>query len=160
MAFKGRSKPQVDFANLIVGLNKTGLNVNNQPLYQVIKDLIDKSQQSEAKFTTLFQSFVGDISIDDSDNLSAILNSISIINSIIANGTFWTKDDETLNLIASLQVLAGTGIALDYTVPGKVTVSSSGGSGGGNFVPMALGIEPIQFMSDGFGVPVLVPFIP
>lgn len=156
MAFKNRSRPLVDFANLVVGLNKTGLNVSNQPLYQVIKDLIDKSQQSIAQLNSIFQSFVGDINIDDNADLQAILNQISTINAILQDSTFLVTLDESNNLPNSRRLLAGAGILFDDTVPFERTISSTGS--GSSFIPMVNGNEPPELMSNGAGDLLLISY--
>lgn len=47
---------------------------------------------------------------------------------------------------------------------GRVTAASnvliSGGGGGSSYVPLSMGFEPLTFVSDGAGQPILVPFAP
>ena len=161
MAWKGRGTPPIDFANLIVSLNKTGLNTSNQPLYQTIKDLIDKSQSASERQTFLFQSIVGNIRLDDTDNLASVLNQISIINAILQGSQFLTAADESINLPNSRQLVAGLNITFDDTVPNVRTINSTDGTGVADYVVASDGViagpSPIN---DGAGNFIYVAYTP
>lgn len=46
-------------------------------------------------------------------------------------------------------------------ITSAVDVPITGGGGGGtSYIPLALGVEPLTFVSDGFGQPILIPYIP
>lgn len=139
MAFKGRKPTDVDFTNLNVSLVNSKLQQSNFPLYQTIKGLIDNSQQSRKQITDLLNSFFGDIIINDDTDLSAILAALLQILDTLKFSTFWTENDETVRLPESNQVIAGTGITLDYSVAGRVTISATGGSGSGYYAPLTDG---------------------
>ncbi len=53
--------------------------------------------------------------------------------------TFMTEDDETADAPNSRQLLPGSNISFDDTVPGQRTINSSGGGGGGGGFAPALG---------------------
>lgn len=118
MAFR-KPKKQPQFADLIGILAQSKTNLDNAT-YQTLQELINRLTQ----FQTVTLEEVADVnnSINDTD---------TIIN-ITANkkATYLTETDESLNLPKSRQILAGTGITLDYSVPNKLTISSTGGGGG------------------------------
>lgn len=155
MAWKGRKPNPVDFAPLKITLNKTDLQVKNFPLFQVLSELIDKSQQSKDQINNIINTFIGDVTITDDVDLSAILAALSKLDNIINFATFWTQNDEAVNLPSSRQVIAGTGITLDYSVPNQVTISSSGSGAG--LVPMTTGAYPGAIMFIGQRVMMVYP---
>lgn len=159
MAWKGRTPGVVDFKDILNTLNAAKLQSENPMLYQTLKQLIDRAQQVVERQTSIFQSIVGDITIDDSDNLPAILNSITTINAILAGSQFLVSADESNNLPNSRQLIAGANILFDDTVANVRTISSTGGGGSGSYIPLSLGIEPLTFVSDGLGQPMLIPFV-
>lgn len=159
MAWKGRTKPPVDYANLIVQLNNAKLQEKNFPLYQLLFQLINTNQQDKTQTNAILNSFFGDIVIQDDFDLSAILAAIANLNNLVNTGTFVTVTDETLALPGSRVLTAGTNVALDVTTPGQIIINVTGGTGG-SYIPLATGTEPLTFMSDGLGQPMLIPFIP
>jgi predicted glycosyltransferase len=167
MAWKGKKRPgiwkktadpPVDFLDLLPILVNAKLQSENFPLYQVLDQLIRKSNQSKDQINSTINSFFGKLTVNDDTNLQALLTAISNVNNILQDASFWTELDESLNLLSSRRVVAGTGITLDYTVPNEVIINSTGGSGG--YIPLATGTEPLTFMSDGNGQPFLIPFVP
>lgn len=116
MAWKGRKNKGVDFSNLLSSLNAAKLQSENPMLYQTIKGLIDKSQQSTSQVNQTLNTFIGDIDIEDSADLQAILNAISTINAFLADGTFLTYLDESISLPSSRQLVEGLGVDFDDTV--------------------------------------------
>lgn len=159
MAWKGRRKDDVDFKNLLSTLNTTKLQSTDPMLYQTIKQLIDKSQQSRQQVSQILNTFIGDVNVEDSADLQAILNAISTINAFLQDGSFLTYLDESNSLPTSRQLIAGTNVAFDDTVAFQRIINVTGGSGD-SYIPLSLGIEPLQFMSDGLGQPILIPFTP
>ncbi len=77
--------------------------VKNYPLYQTIIRILDIGDQSNNFFKTEIES----ISVGNTD------------------ATYLTVDDESADLPNSRQVLAGTGIAFDDSIPNVRTVSVS-----------------------------------
>lgn len=146
MAWKGRGLPTLDFSVIISTLNNSTLQKTSPSTYQVLFQLLSKIQTQRDQLIIKFKEVA--------DNIFDIGN--TIINTVagLKDATFWTRNDETLFLPSSLQVIAGVGITLDYTVPNKVTVSVSGGSG---TLFMVIG-EPVNIMSDGTGNPIVLPF--
>lgn len=116
MAFRPPKK-QPRFADLNGILAQSRKEVDHA-LYQTIQIMIERLTQFQQ--VTLEQ--IADInnSINESE---AILN-------IAADktATYLTTADETLKLPNSVQLLAGTGITFDDSVPNERTISSSGGS--------------------------------
>lgn len=66
-------------------------------------------------------------SITGQKGVTATPNPITTVGTVEVDQaiTFWTKEDETAKLAASRKVFAGTGISLDYTVAGRVTINST-----------------------------------
>lgn len=160
MAFKNRPKTvDIDFTALLPQLVAAKLQAEQPALYDTIKGLIEKNQQNKQQVNQILQSFFGDITINDDVDLSAILAAIANLNNIINFATFWTQNDETVRLPSSRKVIAGTGILLDYTTPGEVTIEAVSGDGT-CFIPMVNGNEPPELMSNGAGDLLLIPYTP
>lgn len=140
MAWKGREEGPVEFNELLTSLNNSKIQQSNNALWQTIYQLILKSQQQRIKITKVIDSI--------NNSISTIGDTILNITNFLQNATFWTRNDETVNLPSSIQVIAGTGITLDYTVANQVTISTSGS---GAVLPMVNGDEPPQLLSDGAG---------
>jgi hypothetical protein len=148
MAFQ-RPKKQPNFATLKSTLAQT--KKTEHPLYQTIQILIERLMQ--------FQG----ITVEE---IADINNSINNVNSVVNNladktRTYITKDDETLNLPNSIQLLAGTNVAFDDTVANKRTINVTiPPVSVSDHVPMTLGGEPLEFMSDGDGSSILIEYTP
>lgn len=134
MAWKGRDPDvQADFNQLIQILNNSRIQVENNALYQVIRNMIVNAQKNKNITVSEIRNIISEL-ISISTNITVLNNGISAIKDV----SFWTENDETAILPNSNQVIAGTGITLDYTVPGQVTISSSA-SGGGYWTPVTDG---------------------
>lgn len=112
-------KKQPQFADL-KGILAQTKDKTEPSLYQTVAQIIDRLTQ--------FQS----VTLEEIADINNSISSSETIINITANkkATYHTKDDETLNLPNSWQLLAGTGITFDDTVPNKRTISSTGGGGG------------------------------
>lgn len=142
MAWKGRDQnPLQNFSDLLNSLNNSKLSQSNNALWQTIYGLITRMQG--VKDTTVIKLK------EVADQIFDIGNTIFNITANLKDATFWTKNNETLNFPSSLEVIAGTGITLDYSVANQVTVNSTGGGSG--VLPMVNGDEPPQLMSNGAG---------
>ena len=145
MAYQ-KPRKQPEFADLKGILAQTKTELSNAT-YQTLAVLIDRLTQ---------------LQLVTKEQLADINNSISAqgdtILNIIADKhlSFITALDESLKSPNSNQLLAGSGIVLDYSVPNKLTISSTGGSGG--YAPMSTGAEPLEIMSDGAGSVLMVGF--
>lgn len=113
MAFRPPKK-QPQFADLI-GILAQSRETEN-PLYQTVQQIINRLTQFQS--VTLEQL---------ADVINSVVNSQAILN-IVADkrATYLTTDNETIKLPNSVQLLAGTGITFDDSVPHKRTISSSG----------------------------------
>lgn len=130
---------QPDFSRLLISLNQAQLEKKNPALFQVLNELIGRTAQSR------------NLIIIDIDDLEEEIKKIKEK----LNAQFLTWDDNVDLLPNSRNLLAGIGITFDDTVDGVRTISSSGGGG---FIPMATGAEPLDFMSNGAGEPLLIAF--
>lgn len=149
---------------LILRLNKlqttlltSGLQQSNQPLFQVINQLIKAVIDSNAGVVEITGGGGGGGPLSDrtfvttADELAALPNSsqliagdhvsfdtsvfgqlrIDILLAFIINATFLTATDQSGDFPSSRQLLAGTNITFDDSVPNQRTIASSGG---GSFV--------------------------
>ena len=115
MAFK-KPKKQPEFADLIGILAQTKKADNS--LYQTVQEIINRLVQLQ---DLINEDIAKKLSEQDAAKRFAT-----------KFATFLTLNDETAALPNSLQLLAGSGIVLDSSVPNHLTISSSGGSGLGN----------------------------
>lgn len=151
MAWKGRTTAQSDFTQLIKALDNSRIQTENNALYQVLLQLVQAAQKNK------------DIVVTDIANLN------TSISSAVTNITNVTADLTALEAIEFLlgqvppaflpnarQLLAGIGITFDISVPGQLTINGS--PSGVSWVPLATGVEPLTFISDGLGQPILVAF--
>lgn len=118
--------------------------VTDNALYQTIDVLLEWLDRLEAQKGDLIQK------IDNSVN-----NITQIINYLMNNtATFVTGDDETAALPNSLQVLPGTNITFDKSIPNKLTINSSAGGDYdldylGDYTPVVYNNGDIVVGSDG-----------
>jgi len=139
-------KEQPDLASLITTLANSRIQTSNPALYQTIFALIQRAIQSQGLF-------VNDIK-EINDSINSAINILNIVVGNLAKATFWTELDESLKFPNSVQVLAGSGITLDYSIPNEVTITGSGGG----VLPMVTGAEPPQLMSNGAGDLIIIPY--
>lgn len=118
MAFKPKAK-QPEFASLKTMLAQTKDRTEIQ-LYQTIQLLIERLGQLQT------------VTLQDIADINASINNvISIVNnSGDKNRTYITVDDETLYLPNSYQLLPGTNITFDTSVPNQLTINATGGAAG------------------------------
>jgi hypothetical protein len=135
MPFKPEPK-QPDFSSLFTSLTNSKVQVQNYSLYQTIFFLINNTAKAR------------DLLLDSVDTIN------EQISEILAS-SFLTINDETADFPNSRQLLAGTGITFDDTVPGARTINSAGST---SMVPMTTGAEPLEIMSNGAGEVLLVGF--
>jgi hypothetical protein len=135
MAFQ-KPKKQPDFSALKTTLAQ--IKTSDNALYQTFQILIERLTQ--------FQG----ITVEGIADINASINNVFSIVSTVADKTrtYITFDDETLNLPNSYQILPGTNITFDTTVPNQLTISATGGATE-DHVPLATGAEPLEIMSDG-----------
>ena len=111
-----------------------------QPEFADLKGILAQTQENNSLYQTLFVLIdrLSQMKVVTAEQLEEINNSISSSETIInitANkkATYHTKDDETLNLPNSWQLLAGTNITFDDTVPNKRTINASGSGGSDHY---------------------------
>ena len=138
MAFKP-SDDQPDFSRLLVSLLNAQLQTKNPALYQTIAELIKKTNTARNLLVT---------GVDEVNAIVALL--------VVA--TYITENDETLTLPNSRQILAGSGITLDYSVPSELTIST-GGTNDGYWTPLTDGdtTDADLIFADGESIAVFVP---
>lgn len=129
--------PFPDLDRLKSQLLTSGLQNRDQPLWQVIDQLI--------AFAKLLQQ-----------ELEGRINSTS---GAISNATFLTVNNESATFPGSRQLLAGTGISFDDSVPFQRTINASGASGSGYWTPLTDGDvdETDLIFANGEAIAVFVP---
>jgi len=138
---------QPEFSRLRVALLNSGLSATNQPLHQCIDLLIQWLEDYQ------------DISNDNTATNTTDISGLAALITQLLAATYITSTDQTTLLTNSRQLIAGTGITFDDATPGQRTIDASGG-GGGAYVPVGTGAEPLTFVSDGAGQAILVPYTP
>lgn len=115
MAFRPPKK-QPRFADLN-GILAQSRDTDNA-LYQTVQILIERLTQFQI------------VTLEDVADINNSVNEVISVVNITAdkNRTYLTTADETLKLPQSVQLLAGTGITFDDTVPNKRTISTIMGS--------------------------------
>jgi hypothetical protein len=99
----------VDPARLYQQLLNTGLQNKDNPLYQLLKSLIDSALGVSKQTATIISGGGGGPNISDKE--------------------FLTAADESASLPNSRELLPGTNITFDDTTPNERTVNASGGGG-------------------------------
>lgn len=151
MAWKGRTVGQSDFTQLIKALDNSRIQTENNALYQVLLQLVQAAQKNK------------DIVVTDIANLNTSISSaVTNITNVTADLTALEAIEFLLNQVPptflpnARQLLAGTGITFDISVAGELTINGS--PSGVSWIPLATGAEPLTFISDGLGQPILVAF--
>ena len=168
----------VNYSAILAILNQAGYQKKEPAIYQAIKALTDSGQLTvigfNADFAALHQALdntfifgteseranykpvttVGNLTLfyaTDTGLLWAFIDSENNWFPIGApvDATYLTWTDESARLPNSRELLAGTGITFDDTVPNERTVN---GSSAGGFVPMCTGEYPAEIMLVGMSV--------
>jgi len=147
MAFQ-KPKQQPNFATLKSTLAQT--KEAEHPLYQTIQILIERLMQ--------FQG----ITVKDIADINASVNNIlSIINTVAdKNRTYITETDESLNLPNSRKLVAGSNVTFNIATPNQLRIDVATPTTATDHVPLCLGGEPLEFMSDGDGSSILIEYTP
>lgn len=128
----------IDLDRLKANLLTSGLHRKDQPLFQVINQLIE-----------------------------AFKNLITLVNAGGGSGgaggsallQYLTSDDETGSLPNSRELLAGIGISFDDSVANERTINATGDGESFDFVVMSDGVTPIpEPIDDGFGNFIYIPY--
>lgn len=152
MAFRPKKK-QPEFASLKTTLAQIKTHTD-EALYQTFQILIERLMQ--------FQGLTLQDIADINDSINNVLSIVNIVAD--KNRTYVTVDDETLNLPNSYQILAGTNITFDTSVPNQLTISASGSGPAGAYYdsPLSDGDEIEAHLIFGDGDPIIcqVPNVP
>jgi hypothetical protein len=174
--------PGPDLSKLKSQLLTSGIQQQNQALFQVINQLIEFNKQIEAQLTAFINANSGDISdiadqayitsidqlvelpnsrrIDAGDNIDLDLSVSGVATlDVPLEQVFLTGADESATLPNSRELLAGTDITFDDTVAGERTINASGGEV--DHVVMSDGATPTPSpVDDGFGNFIYVAYTP
>lgn len=108
---------QPDFEKLRPIISSSKIAIKDNALHQILTGLLDQLKK--------FQK----ITVDNIADLNEIIEAIDLtLNNLIEelqNASFLTVDDETLQFPDSVQLLPGTGIAFDDSVPNERTISAT-----------------------------------
>jgi hypothetical protein len=111
MAFKVKGT-RTNFKRLESTLLQADAQTKNNPLYQVIKQLLDLSAREEEKNSTSIS------------NLESIVSNTGT-GGLLSTLTYVTSGSEVANLPNSRQILAGQYITIDLSTPSEITISSA-----------------------------------
>jgi len=100
-------------------LRQSGIQQTNQPLFQVIDQLINWARDAQVELNAQVQASAA--SVED--------------------GTFLTTGNDIVTLPNSKQLLAGIGITFDDSVFGQRTINASGSLDSGFWTPLTDGDE-------------------
>lgn len=114
----------INLDRLITWLNQSTLQQTNNPLYQLLKILIQAVREFQDEQTGINDSTSG--SITGFENLD-----------------FLTHTDESATLPNSRQLIAGTGVTFDDTVVNQRTINASGGTSAFYDAPLTDG-DPVE----------------
>jgi len=130
-----------DLDRLEIVLVKAGIQTTNNPLYQVILQLIRTLKQTR-------------------DEINATIVAGGSVVTGLENGHFLTHTDESVLLPQSRQLIPGTNITFDDTVANQRTINAAG-SVSDDYVVMSDGATPIPApIDDGFGNFVYIMYTP
>lgn len=142
MASRFGETGQPDLDRLLSILNTSGLQMKDQPLYQVIKQLIEAVRQ--------FQS-ITNASITGSGNIVTGLE----------NADFLTHADDSVLLPNSRQLIAGTNVSFDDTIVNQRVINATSSGSSNDYVVMSDGVIPIPApVDDGFGNFIYIMYTP
>jgi|SRR6185295_1954714 len=111
------AKKQPQFADL-KGILAQSKDTENS-LYQTVQEIIERLSQ--------FQ----ELALED---IKAKLGEADAVKKFASRfGSYLTKNDDTSQLPNSVQLLAGLGITLDYSIPNKLIINSTGSSGSNHY---------------------------
>jgi hypothetical protein len=155
-----------DFKGLLTLLNNSKIATQNNPLYQTIKELIDRVSKLKFELAALIEG--------NTINIENLTETILVIDKGAVRGP--TPAESTDNAIARWDGVSGRliqnstptveddGRISNVTDPidpqDVVTLSYLNTSGGISYVPMSTGAEPLEIMSNGAGEVLLIGYNP
>lgn len=111
-------KKQPQFADL-KGILAQSKNQLDQATYQTIQEIIERLSQFQ---NVTLEEVAGKLS-----------EAQAVLKFATKHATYLTTEDETSSLPNSVQLVAGTGVSFDDSVPNIRTINSTGGGGTGNY---------------------------
>lgn len=148
MASRFGNNNQPDLDRLQHVLLTSGLQTKDNALYQVIFQLI----QATRAIQTIINSTI--------NNSDADLAALEALVAALQGLTFLTGTDQTALLPNSRELLPGTNITFDDSVPNERTINASGSGEDGVWTPLSDGdtVEP-ELIFNSFGECIMV-FVP
>lgn len=149
MAWKGRSQILQGFSDLLTILSNSKVGQADPALENVVNQIITRSGRNHDAVQLAIKNLL--TQVGDLGDL------VVIINNIFKTIDFITGSDQTLDLPASLQLIAGAGITFDDTVPNQKIVMATGS--GGYWTPLTDGDldETDLIFASGEAIAVFVP---
>jgi len=137
MASRFGNTPFPDLDRLQSQLLNTGLQTKDNPLWQVISQLITFAKKLQEELD----------------------NRITTASGTVSNASFLTRNDETGSFPSSVQLLAGTNVTFDDSVPNQRTINVPGSAL--DHVVMSDGNTPTPSpMDDGAGNFIYITYTP
>lgn len=109
----------INFGRLLATLNSSKIAASNNALYQTINNLIKTLQEIEGNLNRLAQV------IEDLDELELNVEALDELVASLFGATFITSTDVSALLVNSRELLAGTNVTFDDTVPNERTINVS-----------------------------------
>lgn len=127
MAWKGKDKVPGKFSDLLAPLNNAKIQQSNNPLYQVLSQIIKRSNDNIQNVDTTIQTLLGDINNIDLSIVSingkiVLLSGLSLLTAEPITGVLLD------NFPNARELLAGTGITFDDTVANERTINATAGA--------------------------------
>lgn len=137
--------------SLLTILNTTNLQKSDNRLYQVLKNLIENLLKEEQTTTAIAAVISGGTGITQlTGDVTAGPGTGSVVATVLALASqVLSSADITAFFPNSRELLAGTNITFDDTVPNERTISSTGGGSSSDHVLMGDGATPPSPMTIG-----------
>lgn len=158
MAWKGKDKTPGKFNDLLAVLQDAKLQHSNPPLYQLLSQIIQRSNDGERDIQISVKEVVGAISEigDTIIRITSDAQALSQIQFILNEPVPTDPATNPLILPNALQILEGIGITFTYPNPNEIVINAD--ATGDGILPMVNGDEPPQLLSNGVGDLILIPY--
>ena len=131
MAWKGKDKTPGKFSDLLKPLMNANIQQSNNPLFQVLSQIIQRSNDEGVTVNQTIRETVGAIS-SIGDTVIIIRGNIDNFGTrafLLAEPVPVDPSINTLVLPNARELLAGTGVTFDDTVPNERTIDVTAGTG-------------------------------
>jgi len=157
MAWKGKIKVPGRFADLLNPLMRDGLQQKNPILFQVLSEIIKRSNEVNQTTTVELADIIGRLTLIDNSivGLSGIVELLADLGILTSEPLIGVDLDNFPNF---RELIAGTGITFDDTIINERTINASA-TGSGYWTPLTDGDldETDLIFASGEAIAVFVP---